>query len=332
MKDFNEISDNELNELLKEKILKSEDSDKLLDLQANVVFAGKASVAPPLAKEKALFEKLGVKVAGKFSLGWVFTSLSVAVTVVVTSVLLMSNSETKEIKKTEVAANIPGSRSEVVLGNDSNRPIVSEESSTARAVTVNPTVTPVKSVSTLADVRSMEPVSTSTVTPVNTNPTVSETKTATPSIPTINLGEKTGASNAKPVVACRKPISSCRIWNTKDFCSDIDSLKYPYGIECNSCEYSMDCKEYNGKKLTAVVFRLYKKSGLDIAKNFQNIHLIRTNGKKYTPVAISVDNFMNGVSKARVNFKNVVDIILLFPEASVGDKVAIDDVVEVVIE
>lgn len=330
MSEFN-LPDEELNSLLKERLLSGKD-DTLLEMQSKVVFAGKAKVLPPVAKEKALFSKLGIK-AGAKSMNWIFTGLSTVAVVTATTVVLVMNTAGKSPDNSLVANKQPDTKNEIVLAAiDSIKPAV--QSSETRDITVTPTVTTGKSIPTMGNVESAEPVSTKTVTPVNNIPiaTISDTKTATPSTPNSTLKAGENISNAKPVEACKKPESSCYIWKTKDLCAEIDGLKFPYGIDCNSCEYTLDCKEYNNKKLTAVVLRIYKKAGLIIEKDFQNIHLTRSNGKKFSPIAISADRFMSSVSKVRLNFKNVVDIILLFPEASIGDKVSIDGVVEVIVE
>ncbi len=330
MSEFN-LPDEELNDLLKERLLSGKD-DTLLEMQSKVVFAGKAKVLPPVAKEKALFSKLGIK-AGAKSFNWIFTGLSTVAVVVATTVVLVMNTSGKSDDNSPAANKQPDTKNEIVLAAiDSIKPAV--QSTETRDITVTPTVTTGKSIPTMGNLEGAEAVSTKTVTPANNMPvaTISDTKTATPSTPNSNLKAEENIFNAKPVVACKKPISSARIWKTKDLCQPIDSLKFPYGLDCSDCAYTIDCKEYSGKKLTAVVLRVYKKSGLLIEKNFQNIHLTRSNGKKISPIAISADRFMSSVSKVRLNFKNVVDIILLFPEASVGDKVSIDDVVEVIIE
>jgi len=331
MSEFN-LPDEELNDLLKERLLSGKD-DTLADMQSKIVFAGKAKVLPPLAKEKALFSKLGIKAGAKTSLSWIFTWLSTLAVVTATTVVLVMNSAEKKTEHSLATTTQPASNKELALAPaDSTQ--AGDHSTETRNITVTPTLTTVKSIPTMGNVESAEPVSTKTVVPASniSAASISETKTATPSTPNATMNGNEDVFNAKPVLACKKPVSSCRIWKTKDLCGSIDSLKFPYGIECNNCEYSLDCKEYNSKKLTAVVLRVYKKSGFTLEKNFQNIHLTRANGKKYNPVAISVDRFMSGVSKARVNFKNVVDIILLFPEAGPGDKVSIEGVVEAMIE
>jgi hypothetical protein len=165
---------------------------------------------------------------------------------------------------------------------------------------------------------------------------VSETQTATPSAnPTKTIEDK--KEDIVPVAPAKSPtpnakVSTCRIWNTEDLCSTPDSLKFPYGIECNDCEYSDDCKEINGKKLTPVILRIYRKSGFKLENGFHSIWLTTSRGLKIEPFAISVDRYMTNVKQLGVKFKNVVDMVLLFPQANPGDKVTIDGVVEAVIE
>src|SRR5688572_13201594 len=100
MSEFRHLSDNELSELLKEKLLASDGTDKvaeeMLDLQAEAVFGKEPVALPPAAKEQQLFSKLGVKAASKFSASWVFTSLSVATAIIVTTVALIVNSNASE--------------------------------------------------------------------------------------------------------------------------------------------------------------------------------------------------------------------------------------------
>lgn len=342
MSEFN-MSDEELNGLLKERLLSGKESDAFLDAQAKVIFAGKAKIAPPLAKEKAMLSKLGAKTGAKIGMGWIFTSLSVATAVIVTSTVLILNAggnHTSQKLSTTIAEgsvyNKAVTNSVILSSIDSlrNEPAKKVGSTIAKAVSSVSEMTSAKSVTTMEEVTSTAPVSTKTVTPAaNLNiMSVTETKTATPSVPNGNVSENKTSSTPSPVVACKKPTSSCRLWKTKDFCATPDSMKFPYGIDCNNCEYSESCKEYDAKKLSAVILRVYKKSGLTLEKGFQNIHLIKADGKKSVPLAVNVDRFMHNVTKARVNFKNVVDIVLLFDNAEVGDTIIIDGVVEVVIE
>jgi len=334
MSEFN-INDEELNSLLREDLLNRKGSDPLLDMQAKVVFAKEALVVPPPLKEKALFSKLGVKAVAKFGTGWIFTSLSTIAVVTTTLIVLAMNSGVKEPQQTAQVNNNSSLKAGVKLTNNPVNASRREDSSRGKAVTVTPTVSTVKSVNTLSGIRSMEPVSAQTVAPAeNVNAiTISETKTATPSLPAAKINEtKNPVKIAEPVKATKKGISSCRLWKTKDLCTAPDSIKFPYGIECNSCEYTLGCKEYNSMKPAAVILRVYKKTGFTLEKGFQNIYITRSNGKKLTPLAISVDRFMSNVTKARINFKNVVDVILLFSEAEAGDKVSIEGVVEAVVE
>lgn len=329
MSEFN-LNDEELNGLLKERLLSHKD-DALLDMQAEALFAGKAKVLPPAVKEKALYSKLGLSAAGKLSLGWIFTGLSTVAIIVTTSVFLLSNTGTSEVKK-EPVLQAQNNISHV----PSNTLPSTEETNNAntKRVNIEPATGNARSITTMTSERTVEPVSTKTVTPVELNVVATiETKTATPSTPNTKIIENNPLNTkAQPVEACKKPMSSCRLWKAKDLCTSPDSLKFPYQIECNSCEYSYTCKEINSKGLNAVILRVYKKKGFTLEKGFQNISLTKPTGKKYTPFAVSVDRYMNNVTKAKVNFKNVVDIILLFPDAEVGDKVSIDGVVEAVVE
>jgi len=338
MSGFKELSDGELNELLKARLLASDDTDtnKLVDMQASVVFAKEAVVVPTPVKEKALFSKLGVKAAGKFSTGWIFTSLSVAAAITITTVVLIvnSNASEKRSQDTKQVYSKPVSQTNVVSLNTAKFAATesrTEDASPEKPLLVAARSTGTKSVSPALVGRELAPVATTkTITPaasVNAV-TISETKTATPSISTSKAAE------TKPAIKSIKPRegSSCRIWKTKDVCAPPDSLKFPYGIDCDACEYSYSCKEINKKELTAVILRIYKRSGFILKNGFHSIKLTRADGKKIEPFAISVDRYMNNVKKLGVNFKNVVDMILLFPEAAPGDKISIEGLVEAVIE
>jgi hypothetical protein len=340
------MTDGELNELLREKLLASDKADKLMDMQAEVIFAGKAAVTPPLLKEKELFSKLGAKAASKFSIGWIFTSLSAAAAIIITSVVFVMNSGAGENKKSVTAQRLKavvenaGAGSENVMASDTKK-------TDAHKIPANPTSevsgknefsalpkTPNKEVNCVAKAAT----STTSVAPIPlliTTP-VSETQTATPSVnPPRTIEDKT--EDVAPVAPAKSPtpktkVSSCRIWNTEDLCSTPDSLKFPYGIECDGCEYSDDCKAINGKKLTPVILRIYRKNGFRLENGFHSITLTTSRGAKLEPFAISIDRYMTNVKHLGVKFKNVVDMVLLFPQANPGDKVTIDGVVEAVIE
>lgn len=331
MSEFN-LNDQELNGLLKERLLSHKD-DAFMDMHAEALFAGKAKVVPPPVKEKALYSKLGIS-AGKLSFGWIFTGLSTVAIIVTTSVFLLSNTGTGEVKKATISPvqnssnNVTASTSPITLSQQESNNL------NTKRVNIEPAVANARSITTMTSERTVEPVSTKTVTPAELNVVATiETKTATPSTPNTKLSENNPLNTkAQPVEACKKSLSSCRLWKTKDLCTSPDSLKFPYQIECNNCEYTYTCKEINSKGLKAVILRVYKKKGFNLEKGFQNIILTKPDGKRYIPFAVSVDRYMNNVGKARINFKNVVDIILLFPDAEVGDKVSIDGVADAVVE
>lgn len=100
MSEFNSIiSDRELRELFREKILAEDGddafTDKLIDMEAKMVFAAPAVIPVPAAFENAFLSKIGVrssaKLAGKLSMKWIFTGLSCAAAA--TSVVIYKTSE-----------------------------------------------------------------------------------------------------------------------------------------------------------------------------------------------------------------------------------------------
>lgn len=339
------MTDGELNELLKEKLLASDGADQLVDMQAEVVFAGKAVVTPALLKEKELLSKLGTKAASKFSVGWIFTSLSAAAAIIITSVAFVMNSGAEENKKPITVQR--ALKSVVQYAEPAYEPITPARASiekNAKKSAEASTETNNSATATASEVTEKRAVpncvasasTSSTVTPVPILfSTPAETQTATPSVNPIKT-ESDKPKDVAPVAPAKSPaktrVSSCRIWNTTDLCSTPDSLKFPYGIDCDGCEYSMGCKEINGKKLTPVILRIYKKTGFTLERGFHSISLTTSAGVRLEPFAISIDRYMLNTKKLGVKFKNVVDMILLFPQASPGDKVSIDGVVETVIE
>jgi hypothetical protein len=331
------ISDEELHELLKSRLLSDDDSaltDKLTDMQADILFSAPAAIAPPPLKEKELLAQAGKKAAAfKLSFGWVFTSLSAAAAITITSVFLLKsepqntpqivrplNDQAPALYK---AAPIQAEAAYAKPNDKANHEIKNRNSdSVATTATTMEPVTTMESAAPAASTQTVLPVTSATVL------AVSETRTATPSVSDIKCAA------AQPATSALKPPdqNSCRIWKTQDLCSTPNNLKYPYLIECDLCNYDVDCKELCKKGATAVIFRIYKKSGFTLDKGFKSIALVKPDGRKFEPLAISIDRYMSNVKKLRVKFTKVIDIVMLFPEAAPGDKVIIEGAGEAVVE
>lgn len=334
------ISDEELHELLKSRLLSGEESaltEKLTDMQANILFAAPATVTPPALKEKELLAQTGQQAAAfKLSFGWVFTSLSAAAAITITTVFMLS-SDPQNIPQNPRLINDRASTLQKVAPVQNEAAFTETDSkrnyelknrksdSVAAAATVMEPVTTMESAAPAAQTQ------TQTVSPVGSTTVlaVSETRTATPSTSDIRCAA------AQPATSALKPaenLNTCRIWQTQDLCSTPDNLKFPYLIECDQCNYNVDCKEFVKKGAIAVVFRVYKKTGFTLDKGFESIQLIKPDGRRFTPLAISIDRYMSSVKKLRVKFTKMIDVLMLFPEAEPGDKVIIEGAGEATIE
>jgi|GEM_PF-5084674 len=103
MSEFNStITDRELRELFREKILADDGddafTDKLIDMEAKFVFAAPAMIPVPTGMEKEFLAKIGVKssakLAGKLGMKWIFTGLSCAT--ITTAVVVYKNNQPKD--------------------------------------------------------------------------------------------------------------------------------------------------------------------------------------------------------------------------------------------
>ena len=109
------ITDRELRDLFKARILASDGddfvTDKFIEMEAKLAFATPAAVFIPMGKEQELLSKLGMKsgtkLAAKFGMKWLFTGLSCATVAVATVVYNMD--QKPETPKPAVVAisNVP---------------------------------------------------------------------------------------------------------------------------------------------------------------------------------------------------------------------------------
>ena len=148
--------------------------------------------------------------------------------------------------------------------------------------------------------------------------------------------------------------TQCKLWKPADFCNlQSDSFQLPRIIKYDSTtETTIDCGQIN-KNLSckAVRLKLTRKNGsvLKLKSNFSNISLTKkVDGKIIHPFALlwfsGWDNngkkkliflssdFTTTNCKAKFRFMKYVDLILIFTEADLGDKIIIDDYLETEIQ
>lgn len=153
--------------------------------------------------------------------------------------------------------------------------------------------------------------------------------------------------------AQRNVKTKCTIMHTSDYCIPCDSLKFPNVLLFDSAyTHTVVCGEIN--KLSAahaVHLVLTRRNGrvFRLETGFKNISLIKkSDGNILHPIAInfpyySVDDsskyvkyltsdFVVSRCVIKFHFKKYIDMVLIFPEANVGDKVVIKDYVETEIQ
>lgn len=343
------LSDSELQELLKARFLTQPEedalSDKLLEMQANAVFTAPALVTPPISKEAKLLAKTGSKAAGKFS--WLFIGLSTAAIVAVTSAVLLFypsgkittsiNANNKANQTAATAITSPKAKTDAVPSvSITSTGIVNER----HAVPTNSVATyehPAGASSTTVvaeEKMTTAAVTTKTITPtVSLNaPGISETKTATPSLPSCTKSEE------KRTQINKNMASYGRIWKTSNYCDFPDSLKFPYSIDCEACDFDLPCKEINNKTLTAVIVQINaiqhgwnKKQSFNLKNGLEGIRLEKAGGGQIHPVAISLGRYISKAYHVKIMFKNDLNMVFLFEKAEPGDKIVIDGFTEGVI-
>lgn len=159
-------------------------------------------------------------------------------------------------------------------------------------------------------------------------------------------------SNTKPTITkSKKPFTSspnatCSLWNINSFCEYPSSSKFPTNIDCSSgCEFNYtNCNDLSAKtNIKGVRITVTdKKSKFKLKTSFKNITLTRnSNGETIYPLAVGIGNtdqstkearYINNTFKSRnciVSFSNKVDIYLFFVGAKTGDKIIIDDFIQV---
>jgi hypothetical protein len=141
----------------------------------------------------------------------------------------------------------------------------------------------------------------------------------------------------------------CMLWKPKSFCISPDSIKLPRIIKCDSTtEHYLTCDEINkNSSYKTVRLKLTRKNGkvFRLKSNFSNISLIRkTDGEILHPYAILwsfanvrdnnnnlkflSSDFTTKSYKVKFKFMKYVDLILIFIQADLGDKIIIDDYLE----
>jgi len=143
---------------------------------------------------------------------------------------------------------------------------------------------------------------------------------------------------------------SAILYDGSDICSVVGAFKCPGKVENSknngkaNLGTGADLKTISCFRLerlqsiTAVWFKgkTDKKMSVLIKKGFKNIFLIKPNGKKYTPVAIS--HYFRGRTviasvgrNMNLAFKDKVELVLFFKNAQPGDKVIIDGTLQTTI-
>ena len=109
------MTDGELRELFREKILAGDGddafTDKFIEMQSKAVFAAPAAMLIPVGKEQELLTKLGAKsgakiaakVGMKYGMKWIFTSLSCAAAVATATVVYKNSGKDPQPQKTLAA-------------------------------------------------------------------------------------------------------------------------------------------------------------------------------------------------------------------------------------
>ena len=156
------------------------------------------------------------------------------------------------------------------------------------------------------------------------------------------------------IYAQKNTKTQCKLWKPANFCNlQPDSFKLPRVIIYDSTSTnSFDCKQINeNSTYKAVRIKLTRKNGsvLRLKSNFSNISLTRKSDNKVIhPFALLwysgwdkdgkkelfflSSNFTTTGCKAKFSFMKYVDLILIFTEADLGDKIKIDDYLETEIQ
>lgn len=130
---------------------------------------------------------------------------------------------------------------------------------------------------------------------------------------------------------------NCVIWTGPSFCSAIRSYKFSGQVNMEGMIVTTGCNELSTKDNLKAVWlkgKISKKLTLSLKDDFKNIILIKANGKKYNPEAISHYYTGSGViskykgKRFSMVFKDKVELILFFKDVEAGDKIMIDEVIE----
>lgn len=137
-------------------------------------------------------------------------------------------------------------------------------------------------------------------------------------------------------------VKSCKIWDSKDFCKIPKEAKFADSFDCNAVEFDyIDCLTANEiDNITGVWLTITTngKETFQIENQLKNITLIKPNNNTQYPLMIKVggeNNFWGAKFKAKkilVHYNKQIDIFLFFKDATIGDKIIINNLIEALIE
>ena len=152
-----------------------------------------------------------------------------------------------------------------------------------------------------------------------------------------------------PLSAQRSVVPDCKIWKPASFCDLIKGARY---FPITHADFFMhkneDCIKLDKDNCVGVWLKLNRRYGrkFELKSGFENITLLRADGSKANPIAIWWNNFgrpNNGKSAylssemttnslvMKYGLHRTADLIMIFPQASPGDKIIVEGYVEATI-
>lgn len=182
------------------------------------------------------------------------------------------------------------------------------------------------------NIKSNQPVNTGTTVPfaasINTTITPVTKTDSLPQQKTIPIRNFNPTPNVK-----------CKLWETNSYCDYPKETYFPSPINCNGCEFHYSsCKEITNKNIKAVWITVNnRRIKFKLTTGLENITLQRYSDNTFvSPIGIAFGNktsdgksilFLNKDFKTNGftgQFKQQLDLFILFEEPKIGDKLFID--------